>query len=215
MKLMKRSISILLLLCILSSLLGCGTDITYQPTDPTSISTTEGSVPETAFSHPSEVTTEPQTEPTDPVTAPTTQPITEPVTQPATEPATEPTPAPTQHSHHFSPATCTDPKICSTCGETEGKAAGHIWKDATCTTPKTCRSCGDTKGSKADHDYSGGVCQSCGKDQPNYSTGEMVWIPKSGKRYHRNSSCSNMKGPSQVTKSQAISWGYTPCKKCY
>lgn len=43
----------------------------------------------------------------------------------------------------------------------------------------------------------------------------MVWIPKSGKKYHANSSCSNMKNPSQVTVSQAISAGYTPCSKCY
>ena len=44
---------------------------------------------------------------------------------------------------------------------------------------------------------------------------EMVWIPKTGSKYHNRSSCSNMKNPSQVTKSQAISWGYEPCKKCY
>lgn len=43
----------------------------------------------------------------------------------------------------------------------------------------------------------------------------MVWIPKSGKKYHSNSNCSNMKNPSQVTVSQAISAGYTPCSKCY
>ena len=44
---------------------------------------------------------------------------------------------------------------------------------------------------------------------------DMVWIPKTGSKYHRSSSCSNMKNPSQVTKSQAISQGYEPCKKCY
>lgn len=43
----------------------------------------------------------------------------------------------------------------------------------------------------------------------------MVWIPKSGKKYHRNSSCSNMKNPSQVTIEKAQSLGYTPCSKCY
>ena len=43
----------------------------------------------------------------------------------------------------------------------------------------------------------------------------MVWIPKSGKKYHDNANCSNMKNPSQVTVSQAISAGYTPCSKCY
>lgn len=43
----------------------------------------------------------------------------------------------------------------------------------------------------------------------------MVWIPKSGKKYHRSSSCSNMKNPSQVTIEKAQSLGYTPCSKCY
>lgn len=44
---------------------------------------------------------------------------------------------------------------------------------------------------------------------------DMVWIPKTGSKYHRSSSCSNMKNPSKVTRSQAINWGYEPCKKCY
>lgn len=43
----------------------------------------------------------------------------------------------------------------------------------------------------------------------------LVWIPQSGKKYHSNPKCSNMKNPSQVTKASAESSGYTPCKKCY
>lgn len=43
----------------------------------------------------------------------------------------------------------------------------------------------------------------------------LVWIPKSGSKYHSNSSCSNMKNPNQVTLEQAQAWGYEPCKKCY
>lgn len=42
-----------------------------------------------------------------------------------------------------------------------------------------------------------------------------VWIPKTGSKYHSHSSCSNMKNPSKVTKSEAESMGYGPCKKCY
>ena len=42
-----------------------------------------------------------------------------------------------------------------------------------------------------------------------------VWIPNSGSKYHKSSDCSNMKNPKQVTLDQAISMGYTPCKKCY
>ena len=44
---------------------------------------------------------------------------------------------------------------------------------------------------------------------------QMVWIPKSGSKYHSKASCSNMKDPSQVTKSEAEKRGYTPCKKCH
>lgn len=46
-------------------------------------------------------------------------------------------------------------------------------------------------------------------------SGEMVWIPRTGSKYHRSSSCSNMKNPSQVTRSEAESMGFDPCKKCY
>lgn len=44
---------------------------------------------------------------------------------------------------------------------------------------------------------------------------QMVWIPNSGSKYHSRSSCSNMKNPSQTTKSQAEEEGYTACKKCW
>jgi|GEM_PF-3963587 len=41
-----------------------------------------------------------------------------------------------------------------------------------------------------------------------------VWAPKSGKKYHSSSTCSNMKNPSQITLSAAKSKGLTPCSKC-
>ena len=44
---------------------------------------------------------------------------------------------------------------------------------------------------------------------------EQVWIPNSGSKYHRDSSCSNMKSPTQVSISEAERMGYTPCKRCY
>lgn len=43
----------------------------------------------------------------------------------------------------------------------------------------------------------------------------MVWIPRTGSKYHSRSGCSNMKNPSQVTKEEAVRMGYEPCKKCY
>lgn len=42
----------------------------------------------------------------------------------------------------------------------------------------------------------------------------FVWIPKSGSKYHRNSSCPNMKDPTQVPLTEAIRLGYEPCKRC-
>lgn len=44
---------------------------------------------------------------------------------------------------------------------------------------------------------------------------EMVWIPRSGSRYHSNPGCSGMKGPQEVPLSEAEAQGYTPCQKCY
>lgn len=44
---------------------------------------------------------------------------------------------------------------------------------------------------------------------------EMVWIPRSGSKYHSNAGCSNMKNPTQVSIEQAVDLGYEPCKKCY
>ena len=42
-----------------------------------------------------------------------------------------------------------------------------------------------------------------------------VWIPKSGKKYHSKSNCSNMKNPSKVSEEEAINRGYTKCSKCW
>ena len=44
---------------------------------------------------------------------------------------------------------------------------------------------------------------------------QMVWVVSTGKKYHSKSTCSNMKSPKQITKTDAIKQGYTPCKKCY
>ena len=46
-------------------------------------------------------------------------------------------------------------------------------------------------------------------------TEEQVWIPKTGKKYHKKSSCSGMKDPEKVSLSTAKDRGFTACKKCY
>lgn len=49
----------------------------------------------------------------------------------------------------------------------------------------------------------------------NTASSSYVWIPRTGSKYHSRSSCSNMKNPSKVKKSDAIARGYEPCSRCY
>lgn len=56
-------------------------------------------------------------------------------------------------SHVWYAATCTTPKTCQECGETEGEALGHTWEEATCTTPKTCTVCKETEGEAPGHTW--------------------------------------------------------------
>jgi hypothetical protein len=55
------------------------------------------------------------------------------------------------HEHTWVEATCTTPRTCSECGETEGDVAEHTWVEATCTAPKTCSVCGTTEGEALGH----------------------------------------------------------------
>lgn len=43
---------------------------------------------------------------------------------------------------------------------------------------------------------------------------ETVYVTKSGKAFHRTSTCSNMKRPIAISRQDAISKGYKPCSKC-
>ena len=70
-----------------------------------------------------------------------------------TEAAAEP-----EHEHEWLDATCTEPKTCTVCGETEGEALGHEWLDATCTEPKTCTVCGETEGEALGHEWLDATC---------------------------------------------------------
>ena len=42
-----------------------------------------------------------------------------------------------------------------------------------------------------------------------------VWVTTSGKKYHNNPSCSQMKSPIEMDLLEAIEKGYEPCGKCY
>lgn len=91
-------------------------------------------------------------------------------------------------NHDWKDATCTEPKTCSKCGETEGDPLGHEWKDATCTEPKTCSRCGATEGQAAGHKWKEANCTTpktctvCGKTEGKASHGEGIW-QKEGTEY--------------------------------
>lgn len=69
--------------------------------------------------------------------------------------------------------------------------------------------------SKPSTSYSGGSgSHSSGSNTTTPSSG-YVWIPNTGSKYHKTSTCSGMKDPSKVTVEEAKSYGYTPCSKCY
>ena len=49
---------------------------------------------------------------------------------------------------------------------------------------------------------------------PRATQEQMVWVPRSGSKYHKKSTCSSMKNPLEVPLSYALSCGFEPCKKC-
>lgn len=63
-----------------------------------------------------------------------------------------------QCKHEWQEATCTTPKTCALCGETEGEPRNHEWQEATCTIPKTCILCGLTEGEPRDHEWQEATC---------------------------------------------------------
>ena len=74
------------------------------------------------------------------------------------------------HTHQWQEATCTAPKTCAECGETEGEPLAHQWQEATCSAPKTCAVCGATEGTALEHQMgeatspSPAVCTVCGAE---------------------------------------------------
>jgi len=62
------------------------------------------------------------------------------------------------HEHEWSDATCSTPKTCLGCGETEGEALGHDWTAATCTSPATCKICEATEGTALGHQWRDATC---------------------------------------------------------
>lgn len=73
-----------------------------------------------------------------------------------------------------------------------------------------------TKAKKSNSQSNSGSSSSSGSSSGNTAvTGQYVWIPQTGKKYHSSSSCSSMNSPSKVTVERAEQLGFTPCKRCY
>ena len=47
------------------------------------------------------------------------------------------------------------------------------------------------------------------------NTETMVWVSKTGSKYHSSPTCSNMKNPTQIPLSTALARGLTPCSRCF
>ena len=62
---------------------------------------------------------------------------------------------------------------------------------------------------------SGSSSQTSASGSSSAGGSRYVWIPATGSKYHSHASCSGMRSPRQVSVSQAISMGYSACKKCY
>lgn len=148
--------------------------------------------------------TAPTTIPTaKPTTVPTAVPTTVPTTASITVPTKTPTTAPTEtvHIHRWASATCTDPKICTSCGATEGAALGHNWADATYISPKTCTTCKATEGEPLEkpgkENYHGHV----------YTGGEY------SKKFHYEADCAG-KNSHEITWDDVQRRNLGPCGTC-
>lgn len=53
------------------------------------------------------------------------------------------------------------------------------------------------------------------KEDTSTPVSATVWLSRTGKKYHSNPSCSNMKNPIKATLDDAIAQGRTACSKCY
>ena len=126
-------------------------------------------------------------------TAPTATP------SPTAAPSPTSTPSPTPK-----PAAVTNTTKKSTSKPAAKPAQTSTKKSASKTTKKTVSKSKKTTTKKTTKKTSSGKKKT-----------SVVWIPRTGKKYHSNPNCSNMRKPSKVSLATAKSKGYKPCKKCY
>lgn len=72
---------------------------------------------------------------------------------------------------------------------------------------------GESTGTYTEADSSVASSEAATTSEPS-TNAEMVWISKTGSKYHRKKDCSNMEAPTPISKEEAENCGYDPCKKC-
>lgn len=124
------------------------------------------------------------------------------------------------HEHVWKEATCTDPRTCTECGETEGDPLGHKWKEATCTEPKTCSVCGETEGEPLGHKWKEATCTEpktcsvCGKTEGKPSghvvdEWEVTQEPTCTEAGSREGTCTAC---GEIVKEEVEATGHTPAE---
>lgn len=58
-------------------------------------------------------------------------------------------------------------------GADEPDAHKHVWAEATCTEPKTCTVCGETEGEPLGHDFVDGICTVCGAYENPFAVSDL------------------------------------------
>lgn len=118
--------------------------------------------------------------------------------------------------HDWKEADCVNPRICKTCGKTEGEPLGHDYMDATCSLPKTCSVCGATEGEPLGHTFRDATCETpatcyiCGATNGEYA--DHVWAEATCLRPMRCLVCGITEG---TTKNHVwVSASYNSSKYC-
>lgn len=130
------------------------------------------------------------------------------------------------HEHEWEAATCEMPRVCKTCGKTDGEPLGHTWQAATCLEPKTCVVCGKTEGNKSpNHVWSEATCTErekcvlCGKENRDSEPLGHDWIQPTIEKPYTCARCGEQKGKpialSAFSRGQSGKWEEHPTKEQY
>ena len=134
--------------------------------------------------------------------------------------------ADSSHEHEWEAATCETPRVCKTCGETDGEPLGHTWQEATCLAPKTCTVCGKTEGRKSeDHVWGEATCTErekcvlCGRENLHTEPLGHDWIAPTLEAPYTCARCGEQQGEplqlSSFNRGDYNKWKEHPTKEQY